>query len=487
VTRTDLVVVLPGILGSTLSRNGHLVWAPSAGSALRAIRTFGASIRQLELPMGIGDDHPMDGVEPVSMMPDLHILPGVWTAVKGYDQLLDRLRSLGYREQAGGPGAPPGNLLPVAYDWRLSCRYNAERLGKLIEPALERWRAQGGPYTEAQVVLVCHSMGGLIARWYIEKCGGAETTRKLITLGTPYRGAARALGQLVNGADHGLGPLRLRLTDFARSMPSSYQLLPEYACMRTPDGLVKITDVTLPDLDTAMTADAMRFHTSLRDAEANRPASLDATHAIVGVRQSTATTAQATIGGIELINAYQDEDLHGDATVPIVAACRADVPLDSNMLRRVPDKHGNLQRNNAALDEVESILTAQHIIVKAVKPIALQADVPEFAVVGENVNVQITPAEPARASYSAVVLVQISISRPGPAGAWRTNTDVSPAWTQATGQPSAVSVAEISMSRADTIGRPLRATICAMSASAPRPGSVVVSSAWMSFSAAVSV
>ena len=52
---TDLVVVLPGILGSTLRQDGHLVWAPSAGSALRAIATFGGSVKRLELPAGIGD------------------------------------------------------------------------------------------------------------------------------------------------------------------------------------------------------------------------------------------------------------------------------------------------------------------------------------------------------------------------------------------------------------------------------------------------
>ena len=148
----DLVVVLPGILGSTLRQDGHLVWAPSGGSVLRAIGTFGRSIRRLELPAEIGDDHPFDGVEPVGLMPDLHILPGIWTAVKGYDVLLDRLRSLGYRE--------PGSLLPVPYDWRLSCRYNARRLGTIVEPALQRWRDQGGPYADAQVVFVCHRWAG---------------------------------------------------------------------------------------------------------------------------------------------------------------------------------------------------------------------------------------------------------------------------------------------------------------------------------------
>ena len=400
-TPSDLVVVLPGILGSTLRRDGRLVWAPSAGSALRAIGTLGASVRNLELPAGIGDDHPLDGVEPVGLMPDLHVLPGIWTAVKGYDVLMDRLRSLGYREPV--PGGPAGNLIPVAYDWRLSCRYNAKRLGTIIEPALQRWRDQGGPYAEAQIVFLCHSMGGLIARWYMEKCGGAEITRKLITLGTPYRGAARALDQLVNGVHYGLGPLRLDLTTFGRSMPSLHQLMPEYACLRQGDVLVKTTSVTLPELDPAMVADAMRFHTDLQQAEAKRPQSLASTHAIVGTTQATATTARLAGGRIELLDTYQDHNLYGDATVPIVGACRADVLMDSNTLRRVPDKHGSLQRNAAALDELEGILTASSIIVKAAKPVALRVDAPEFALANEPIAVQVTPTERTRQAIHLTV------------------------------------------------------------------------------------
>ena len=72
--------------------------------------------------------------------------------------------------------------------------------------------------------------------------------------------------------------------------------------------------------------------------------------------------------------------------MPIVAACRADVPMDSNTLRRVPDKHGNLQRNPAALDEMEGILTARNIIIKAAKPIALRVDAPELALAGQPIT-----------------------------------------------------------------------------------------------------
>jgi pimeloyl-ACP methyl ester carboxylesterase len=392
----DLVVVLPGILGSTLRQDGRLAWAPSAGAALRAIATFGKSVQRLRLPAGIGDEHPGDGVEPAALMPDLHVLPGIWTPLKGYDRLLARLRSLGYREPGTTQGASPGNLLPVAYDWRLSCRYNGRRLAAVIEPALEQWRAQGGPYADAQVVFVCHSMGGLVARWYIEQCGGVEVTRKLITLGTPYRGAARALAQLVNGAPRGLGPLQVDLAGFARSMPSLHQLLPEYACLDHNGDLAKTTEVPLPALDPAMVADAMNFHTALADAESRRPQSLDATHAIIGTGQPTPTTARLEGGKVELIGTYRSDDLYGDSTVPIVAACRPDVPMDSNTLRRVPDKHGNLQRNPAALDEIEAILTARPITVRADAQVPLRVDTPDFALLGQPVTIRITPAERSR-------------------------------------------------------------------------------------------
>ena len=83
---------------------------------------------------------------------------------------------------------------------------------------------------------------------------------------------------------------------FARSLPSLYQLLPEYACIEHCGDLAKTTEATIPELDTAMTADAMRFHTQLQDAEAARPASLSGTHAIVGNPATTPTTIKIANG-----------------------------------------------------------------------------------------------------------------------------------------------------------------------------------------------
>lgn len=72
----DVIVVVPGMTGSTLAKNGRMVWALTPGAIVDGIRTFGRSVKSLALPGGIGDEHPEDGVEPVSVMPDLHALPG---------------------------------------------------------------------------------------------------------------------------------------------------------------------------------------------------------------------------------------------------------------------------------------------------------------------------------------------------------------------------------------------------------------------------
>ncbi|KRF42473.1 hypothetical protein ASH01_16710 [Terrabacter sp. Soil811] len=390
-TSNDLVVVLPGITGSTLGVRGddgspaseNLIWAPSAGAVWKLL-TGGQSILKKVLPEGIGDDHPGDGVEPVALMPDVHVLPGIWTPIRGYDVLVSALEKQGYQRGAGGK---PATLITYAYDWRLSNRYNGARLKTVVEPALEQLRAQGGAYADAKVVFVCHSMGGLVARWYIEKCGGAEVTRKLITLGTPWRGATDALTQLVNGVKKGIGPLSIDLTDFSRSMPSLFQLLPEFACIGNGGGYAKTTEVSVPNVSTTMVADAMAFHTDLQAAEAARPDSRTSAHMIVGIRQPTATTAQLSGG---TATAYQDfgtDNDFGDGTVPLTGAVGLGEALDTNLAVRVPDQHTNLQCNQLVLDQVQEILSAKPVRRREITDTNVRAVVPDLVTQGQALKV----------------------------------------------------------------------------------------------------
>ena len=79
----DVVVLLPGITGSVLrDSRGRDVWAPTAGAAARALVTLGRSLAELELRDGDADD----GVTAPLMVPDLHLIPGLWK-IDGYSKL----------------------------------------------------------------------------------------------------------------------------------------------------------------------------------------------------------------------------------------------------------------------------------------------------------------------------------------------------------------------------------------------------------------
>ena len=83
---TDLVVVLPGIMGSTLRQDGHLVWAPSAGVGAardRHVRPLAHSA--CSCPTASATTTPATGSNRPALMPDLHVLPGHLDPVKGYD------------------------------------------------------------------------------------------------------------------------------------------------------------------------------------------------------------------------------------------------------------------------------------------------------------------------------------------------------------------------------------------------------------------
>ncbi|MEU9251745.1 hypothetical protein AB0D66_07875 [Streptomyces sp. NPDC048270] len=348
----DLVVVLPGIMGSRLAdAAGKPVWDLSGGALWRGLRTFGGSVNRLRLPKDIGDGHPDDGVVPTGLMPDVHAIPGVGQPVDGYTDLLVWLE----RSFSLSPGA---NLVPFPYDWRLSCRYNAERLRRTVARALERWRASAPERADARVVFICHSMGGLVARHYVERLGGHEVTRRLITLGTPHRGSLDALGHLVNGLRKGWGPLGVDLSAFARSLPSLHQLAPDYACVEGPGGLACARDLPgLPGVDPGLLADAARFHADLRRSAARPdPVTL---HAITGIRQPTLTTAEITDRGLSPLWLIDGTDERGDGTVPRLSARPTNAENTGYAVDEAHtpcEQHGSLQNNRGVRDALAGLL-----------------------------------------------------------------------------------------------------------------------------------
>ena len=67
----------------------------------------------------------------------------------------------------------------------LDVRSTAERLGAEIEKICEESGSE-------QIHVVGHSLGGLIARYYIQRLGGDERVHTCVTLGTPHQGTVAA-------------------------------------------------------------------------------------------------------------------------------------------------------------------------------------------------------------------------------------------------------------------------------------------------------
>jgi hypothetical protein len=75
-------------------------------------------------------------------------------------------------------------------------------------------------------------------------------------------------------------------------------------------------------------------------------------------------------------------DLACDGTVSAASGPKG-IALDDNSIRRIADKRGHLQCNNAALDEVESGVTSESIVVKAASADDLSVAASEILSVGE--------------------------------------------------------------------------------------------------------
>lgn len=389
----DLVVVVPGILGSTLAdADGHDVWAASGKALMRGIRTFGNSVKRLTLPAGLGDEHPGDGVRPTGLMSDVHALPGVWKPVDGYTGLLNWLEGhfTLQRRLPGEAADVPANLVAFAYDWRLSCRYNAERLAGRVDEELGRWRASRADRRDAKVVFLCHSMGGLVTRSYVERCGGAEVTRRVVTLGTPYRGSLDALVYLVNGMRYGIGPVGLDLTAFARSLPSLHQLTPDYACLAAGGPALRYArEVTgLPGVAGELLSASARFHADLRESEAGARYGVEYVP-FGGVRQPTPTTAEVEGGTLRALLTIDGVDEGGDGRVPDLSS-RA---VGAGRHAYTPwEKHGSLQNNKAVRQALYNWLTPEPPVHRGSEDedVPLSVDAPEILVEGEVYEIRAT-------------------------------------------------------------------------------------------------
>lgn len=419
-----LLIFIPGLMGSTLKKDGRAVWARSVQALWELVRTRGEIIQTLLVGGDDGrTDDLGDGIKATGLLSDIHHLPRFGSHA-GYSVIVRRLEEA-FGLQAGSIHAPrpSDNFFTFPYDWRRDNRVTARQLQRFIEQQLPQWRDHSGA-KNAQVILIGHSMGGLIARYYAEVLGGWEVCRGLITFGSPHRGALNSLAVLANGIHSLLDGSGMN--EVVRSFESVYQLLPLYPVIEAGGADKRITE-----LDTLANVDLMRAKTArtnflqaiLESAE-NNPRRMEyqsRTLPWIGVRQPTAQSATVRDGHLALLNTpptgLPESLADGDGTVPRVAALPVDLE-GAGRERFVVEQHGWLTNHPMALEPltetVRQLAAPSTINLRGdtePNPAGLSLRVEDFYDRGAPVTVQLQLAT--TAAQTRTVRVQVTPPSPG--------------------------------------------------------------------------
>ena len=335
------LVFVPGIMGSELrnQQTNERVWPPTMTQIVRK------SLRAEALL----DEH-LTPIKPIAYIARFYPV---------YSSLLNDLARCGYSLD----GASGKRLIAFAYDWRRDNAVSAERLAEQLDLLA----------SDDEIVLLAHSMGGLICRYLIESGDYAvrpwfKQIKQLITMGTPHHGAASAL-KMVAGMEDNVGIKKDEVKQFTDDprYAAAYQLVASSDSGMTVTAglrnkLIKNLDafderiVTKYQLSTENIRAARRFWSKLDLAK--RPSHVGY-FAILGSAHRTLSRMEWT--GRELREVQSKAS--GDGTVPITGAQLFSVP------------HSFSQKNHA------SIFTDRSIRFELYKTLGASANVvPQAAV-----------------------------------------------------------------------------------------------------------
>ncbi|MFA6340970.1 MAG: hypothetical protein WCX27_01875 [Candidatus Paceibacterota bacterium] len=246
------VIIIPGVMGSYLDKmvNGDSteVW-PNVFKAL--LLGSDSYLDDLKLTADGKIDPLRPDILPTDVIRKIEAsLAGVSLFKKDYlDGLITELERNGYQEDK--------DFFVFPYDWRLDIRNVVDGSADMplfqitLKSKIDQILAQTG---SDKVDIIAHSMGGLVAKYYIKQYGEGRVD-KFIDIATPHLGSPKAFNVLANGDDFNISILSIlglnkeKIKEISQNMPSAYQLLPsaDYFSTSTLDYTYYLND--LDDLD----------------------------------------------------------------------------------------------------------------------------------------------------------------------------------------------------------------------------------------------
>lgn len=343
----EVVILLPGIMGSELLKDGRLIWP---GTPSEILLPYSKMQELLDPDLQVGDI-----IRSVSIS-------------NQYDSLIDALKKCEFDEDG-----EKATLLTCPYDWRKDNRLASERLANLVKSARA---AHGGSVI---INLVAHSMGGLVSRYFLESgdynddnCPGFANIKRLVTIGTPHRGAPLALCAALGQTKRlFLSATQVKTLANREEFTALYQLMPPpsepFLWNTDPAARLDPASPHQPDVATLLGLmpksldNAATFHAAL---DVSRKPDNVTYFCFVGTRQSTIGNVQANFAnpedfrptGVEIANG-------GDGTVPSWSSSFIGVQQLA-----VGGDHGSLYKTPDVLRTLGALLGKQGVLSSEINP-----------------------------------------------------------------------------------------------------------------------
>ena len=378
----DAVIVIPGIMGSSLVdvESRDVLWGLDDARWWVSAWTTGTALRRL----AVTDDERAGRTDRIQATGLLRF-PAFAPVLKGFEPYTKLLTGI------GRVLAHPDALCEFPYDWRLSVEHNASELGRLVDRHLSMWRAHPSGSADAKVVLVAHSMGGLVARYFTQVLGGASDVRTTITLGTPYYGAVKAAYILSSG--RGVPVPRKRLRKLVQHMPGLYDLLPFYRCVDEGETArwLQPEDIAGLEGDRELASESFERHKRLMAGDAG------SLRLLIGVEQPTMQSLSVRDGVLTPLRHTCITDQAG------VIKERLDLAGDGTVFRRsaagfglspgtLPQSHGAVAATEEAISHVRDVLT-NDTAGPPLGPGEIGIDVPDVVSAAEPLTITVTGAD----------------------------------------------------------------------------------------------